>query len=191
LVFWVFGIGKDIDFTSLVFVAHSIGRCFYYFSFGGLEVMAKIACIADGTKREGNSLDDIVDIYDDDVVLGPAYATFKIIDIPGVKKKALADILNAMTPKVFSIFQDIDDLKYYVIPEMAPDEDRLKKKSGYLNADGKLEVFDSKYHHNVRGITKQGEDALKDTGVNTVIREALLKNIANLTPSKEQSIRVI
>lgn len=64
--------------------------------------MAQIVTIADGTKRDINNLGDIVEIQDDHVKLGPAYRTFKVIEVPGVTATELRAKLQAQVPKIES-----------------------------------------------------------------------------------------
>ena len=63
--------------------------------------MANIVCIAPGTYREGlNNLGDIVDIFDDDIVLGPACKTFEIIHVVGMTKAEVLVELGLSVPEV-------------------------------------------------------------------------------------------
>ena len=66
--------------------------------------MANIVCIASGTLRDGiNNLGDIVDIFDDDVVLGPACVTFEIINVSGMTKAEVIAELNIDSPEVETV----------------------------------------------------------------------------------------
>lgn len=43
--------------------------------------MAQIVLIDQGTLRDGVSLGDLIAVHDDNVVLGPAYSTYKVIKV--------------------------------------------------------------------------------------------------------------
>ena len=62
--------------------------------------MARIVCIANGTKRDSNNLGDVVSIHDDDVELGPSYNAFKIIEVPEISADEVRAKLQAQMPKV-------------------------------------------------------------------------------------------
>ena len=61
--------------------------------------MAKIILISRELKRPNNSIGDIVDIYDDDVELGPSYDLFTIKMVPGTAANVAA-MLEAKRPQV-------------------------------------------------------------------------------------------
>lgn len=67
--------------------------------------MCNIVLIDKGTKRPTNNVNDIVDIYDDDVELGPAYSSFKILSMPGIPKSEILMVLNAARPAVRQAFK--------------------------------------------------------------------------------------
>jgi len=56
--------------------------------------MAQIVCIAEGTKRDNNNIDDIVGIEDDNVELGDSYSTFKIYKVTGVTAAEIFKKIN-------------------------------------------------------------------------------------------------
>ena len=63
--------------------------------------MAQIVLIANATFRQGiNTLDDVVDIYDDDVELGGGgYDNFTIIQVPGINAEQVKNIIEKILPK--------------------------------------------------------------------------------------------
>ncbi len=56
--------------------------------------MGGIITIAQGTKRANNELGHIVDTYETGAILGPAYSTFGIIDIPHLSRSQIDDMLT-------------------------------------------------------------------------------------------------
>ncbi len=56
--------------------------------------MATIVSIAGSTKRINNDYGDIVDIYDDNVELGPAYSAFAKTYVKNFSKKEINKILS-------------------------------------------------------------------------------------------------
>ncbi len=50
--------------------------------------MAVIVCISADTLNASNKLRDVVDVYDDGVVLGPAYDSFEKIHVHGMTAAA-------------------------------------------------------------------------------------------------------
>ncbi len=61
--------------------------------------MCKLVLIAKGTLRKGSTLDDLVSIHDDDVVLGTAYSSFRIVELPDIKASFVHVLLEYGTAK--------------------------------------------------------------------------------------------
>ena len=67
--------------------------------------MAQIVLIDTGTYREGlNSIGDIVSIHEDDVLLGPSYAGFQILAVPGTAQEVAA-LINSKIPETKHVFR--------------------------------------------------------------------------------------
>ena len=67
--------------------------------------MAQIVLIDTGTYREGlNSIGDIVSIHEDDVLLGPSYAGFKVLAVPGTAQEVV-DLINSKIPETKRVFR--------------------------------------------------------------------------------------
>lgn len=67
--------------------------------------MAQIVRIAAGTYRPGiNSLGDIVEVQEDNVVLGPAYASFDVTHVPGTKEE-VESVIRSVLPQIKRVFK--------------------------------------------------------------------------------------
>lgn len=70
--------------------------------------MAKIVTIDTGTHNPVvNEIGDIVSIYDDNVSLGVAYATFKIINLPGLSVTEAEAALGNRAPNMKRIYKSV------------------------------------------------------------------------------------
>lgn len=63
------------------------------------QIMAQIVQIALGTLRPSvNQLNDVVEVQDDNVVLGTAYSTFNVQQVAGMTADEVNQILNSKVP---------------------------------------------------------------------------------------------
>lgn len=80
--------------------------------------MAQIVLIAAGTYRVGvNEIDDVVEVQEDNVKLGPAYDTFQILNVVSVTAQEVKDVFNAKLPKTEMVYRTTEPLNLWSFTE--------------------------------------------------------------------------
>lgn len=110
--------------------------------------MCNLVLIDNGTKKENNNLDDLVDINEDDVVLGPAYSTFKILPMQGVPKALVVMLLNAAKPKERRAFKTSTPANEWGFEY--PEE-----KDFWEDSDGSWKAIEKRPMYNIKIDTKK------------------------------------
>lgn len=115
--------------------------------------MAKIILIDEKTLREGMAIGDYVDAYDDNVVLGPAYDTYKILQV----KETAAEVkqaIRAQEPEIKVAYKSRGEKDAWGFD---PPEEKLLWKDG---DDWKVIEKRPKYKSNFSIVSKA--DAITD-----------------------------
>ena len=117
--------------------------------------MAQIVLIDTGTLREGlNSIGDIVSIHEDDVLLGPSYAGFKIIAVPGTAQEVVS-LINSKIPVTKSVYRTKVGAGEWT-------DERPEEKEAW-NDGGTWRAIESRPKYQVNlAVTKELESAVAD-----------------------------
>lgn len=150
--------------------------------------MAQIVMIGDGTLKSGLSyLGDVVDIYDDNVILGPAYSTFRVLTVPGTAKD-VRTLINSKIPEIKTVFKSKAGAGEWT--DVPPEEAEA------WNDNGTWRKVERRPTHQINiAVTEELENAVADQmlsaeGKLSLIGAAATANIM-VIPENRQAITII
>ena len=144
--------------------------------------MGKILFIGAGQKRDENEVGDYVRSTNSE--LGPGYASFDIIDVPGVDALILDARMKARFPETRTIY------KSALVPDEWGDSEPEMRKT--WNDSGTWKFFDAKPKHRVNiRLTARVRSDLSDSGIDGATRLAILDKAShNIKRNPENEILV-
>lgn len=142
--------------------------------------MAQIVLIDIETYRPGlNNIGDVVSVHDDDVLLGPSYAGFSVVEVPGTAQEVV-DLINAKMPERKRVFRSKAGAGEWT--------DERPEEAEVWNDGGEWKRIEArpKYMANL-ALTQATADAMKGEGLAVILSGS---TTANLTTKAENQTSV-